>query len=201
MGKMTIDEVALEIFPDEIFRKDFQKELDLIYNGLIAEIAKIKNPASCYGKSGWYLLYKIGFCSDDKFSLAFTDGTVYLNGVIEVIPDREPILDVNEILVKNDLIFVPAGIQPMSFKYFQRQIRFIDLKRKDLILKYLQCDPIVLNEAEKRFPENGLLAIEINKILKPAYVVKPSGYYFPKLLKFSDKIRRIIKEIEVLENF
>lgn len=203
MGKLSLEERAFETFPDEIFCKDFQKELSGIYGSLVETIATVKNPTKRFGSLGWHAVYQLAFSYKDNYSLAFIDPSMRFNGIIEVIPDSEPLFEHDEklILRESNMIFLPtSNVQPISFKQFNRRIKFFGIRRFDLILKHLECNPIVLNEAAKRFPENGIMAIEINRMLKPACLVKPSGSQFPKLLKFFEKIKRILKDIKNLES-
>lgn len=198
--KIALEERSFELFPDEIFRKDFQQELQGVYNSLAYAIAQIKNPTHRFNKI-WYFIYHISFFSDDNFEMAFVEPTDFLNGIIHVAPLREPSLNHEDLLVRNENIFVPAGIQPMSLKYFERKIKFIDINRRDLILKYFECNPVVLDEAIKRFPQSGLMVVERNKILRTPYLLTPSSSQFPKLLNFSKKIRKILREAERYEKY
>ncbi len=188
-------ERSLEIFPEEIFSKDFQGNLTEVYMGLMKAIATVKNPISRF-TTRWDIIYQLSFFRDDNFSMAFVDPNDFMNGMIHVVPIHEPCLNHDELMKSDELIAVPAGVQAVSFKHFERSIKFIDIKRQDLILKYLRCDPIMLCEATKRFPRSGLLVIEMNKIFNVPHILKPSSDQFPKLLKFSKKIKKIIMDGE-----
>lgn len=202
---LTIEELAFEQFPDEIFEKNFQREVFYIYNCLVDAIASIENPIQRYGKYGWQIVYNLGFFHErgygdrDDFVMTFLEPRDILEGAIEVAPLKEPHLDRNILLQRNELVFFPSGVQPVSPKYFRRRIKFIDIKNQALILKYLNCSHFVLERASKRFPSKGLLVIETNKIFGLSHIVKSSSSYFPKLQKFTKKIQKILKEIEQIE--
>lgn len=199
---LTIEELAFEQFPDEIFEKNFQREVFYIYDGLINMIAGIKNPIQRFGKFGWQIVYNLGFFYEDRddFAMTFLEPTNIFDGAIEVIPQKEPCLSYDTLLKRNELIFFPSGVQPVSPKYFRRRIKFIDIKNQALILKCLDCPPFVLEKAVKRFPSKGIIIVEANKIFGSARIVKPSSSYFPKLQKFTKKIQKILKEVELIEN-
>lgn len=200
MNKSIPEEVAFDIFPDEIFQKDFQKSVFGVYRDLMMAIAKIKNPKRSYNGLDWQTIYHISFLKDDNFELGFVDPISFLRGTIIVVPRDKVVLDRNELLVKNKNIFLMSGVEMVSFKRFPRAIRFIDIKRRDLLLRHIACDPMVLCEAEKRFPQSGLIVVEFVEYGKnfdnPPYIIKPTSDQFPRLLNFSKKIKKILKEEE-----
>lgn len=198
MADIITVERSLEMFPEEIFNKDFQGNLTEVYIDLMRAIARVKNPISRF-TTRWDIIYQLSFFRDDNFSMAFVDPNDFMNGMIHVVPLQEPCLNHDELMKSDELIAMPAGVQAVSFKHFERSIKFIDIKRQDLILKYLRCDPIMLCEATKRFPQSGLLVVEMNKIFNVPHILKPSSSQFPKLVNFSRKLKKMIAEVDRYE--
>lgn len=218
---ITIEEEALELFPDELFQKDFQRELNKIYDDFISVIDLVRNPIKRYTVSGnWNIIYRLELGLEKNKMVREDVGLLFqglsenklLHGVVHIKPDPEPSLEpLGNILEDNSLTLVGDSerilapsfsyqvvtplfpIEPFSFKCFERNIFFIDARNTRFLWEYLKYDPIILNEAIKRFPQSGLLAIELNRALQVPNIIYPSSRQFPKLQNFAKKINQFIR--------
>lgn len=218
---ITIEEEALELFPDELFQKDFQGELHKIYDDFISIIDLVRNPIKRYTINGnWNIIYRLELGLEKNKMVREDIGLLFqglsenklLHGVVHIKPDPQPSLEPLENILKDnsltlvgdsERILAPSfsyqvvtplfqAIKPFSFKCFERNIFFIDARNIRFLWEYLKYDPIILNEAIKRFPQSGLLAIELNRALQVPNIIYPSSQQFPKLQNFAKKINQFI---------
>lgn len=219
---MTIEERAFELFPDDLFQKDFQGELGNIYNAFINVIDLVRNPIKQFTVSGgWTIIYRHEFGFEkskmirEDVELLFQGPSEnkLLAGFVHIKPNPEPSLEpLGNILEDNNLTVVrdsermlaPSfsyqvvtplfqAIEPFSFKCFERNIFFIDVRNVRFLWNNLKYDPIILSEAIKRFPRRGLLAVELNKSWNVPKIVYPSSRQFVKLQNFSKKTDQFIR--------
>lgn len=197
MGKLTVEEKALETFPDEIFNKDFQEEALDFYKNIINKIAFIDGPLLRFSDNAKKLniIYKCRFFGErDEFKMHFFEPKEYFYGVIDIDPNSENSPFCDEFKKRNG-IYIPPELIVSNPKFFKRKIVFIDLRHKMAILEHLKCDPVVLSEADKRFPSRGIIIIENNEIIRNANIAKPSSEQFPKLRKFIGKVDKMLKNL------
>lgn len=219
---MTIEERAFELFPDDLFRKDFQEEIGNIYDRIENAIEFVRMPVEEFDvKIGWRTLYDISFLFKDNYvvqneiDMAFykKDGNKLLGGYMYIKPDPEPCLEPVENLLDEEYlifreekervevmtseckIFLPLlpTIQTFSPKMFERNTFFVDIRELTFFLEKFRFNPIILCEAAKRFPRKGLLVVEINKAWNAPKIIYPTSAQFPKLIKFAKKLDRIIR--------
>ncbi|KKP98638.1 MAG: hypothetical protein US71_C0011G0005 [Parcubacteria group bacterium GW2011_GWD2_38_12] len=201
--RLSLEEMAFELFPDEIFKKDFQESSFLAYNKIVDSIAMLKNPIQRFtSNNGWYAMYRCSlWLKGSGYKLSFVEPVNFLGGTIHIKPFIEDVDEDGNFISMENGIYLPPTFQPSHFKYFERQIVFLDLKNKIGILKNIGCEPRVLSEAVKRFPEKGMIVIENNEIWKRPYIANPSSEQFGKMIKLVDKISAGLKDFgkEVLK--
>lgn len=201
--RLSLEEMAFELFPDEIFKKDFQESLLSVYDKIVNSIAIVEDPIQQFTRNnGWYAMYRCSlWLKSSGYKLSFIEPINFLGGTIHIKPFIKDVDGEGNFISMENGIYLPPAFQPSHFKYFERQIVFLDLKNKIGILKNVGCEPRVLNEAVKRFPEKGIVVVENNEICKRPYIVNPSGKQFGKMIKLTDKISAGFKEFskEVLK--
>lgn len=219
---ITTEERALELFPDNLFQKDFQEEMGNIYNNFVNIIDLIKNPIKRFTVSGgWTIIYRHEFIFEKNKMLREGVELLFqgpsennlLAGFVHIKPDPEPSLDpLGNILDDNSLtlvgdserILAPSfsyqvitplfqAIEPFSFKRFEREICFVDVRNIKFLWNNLRYDPIILSEAIKRFPRKGLLVVEINKAWNVPKIIYPASQQFVRLQNLAKKTDRFIR--------
>ena len=193
--RLSLEEMAFDLFPDEIFKKDFQENSLAAYNKIVDSIAMLEDPIQRFtSNNGWYAMYRCSlWLKNSGYKLSFIEPVNFLGGAIHIKPFIKDVDGDGNFISMENGIYLPPTFQQSHFKHFERQIVFLDLKNKIGILKNVGCEPRVLNEAAKRFPEKGMMVVENNEIWKRPYIANPSSEQFGKMIKLVDKISAGLK--------